>query len=191
MRDQSKRIMRAAVCLWVTLVVSTGVQAAHFQSVRSAVPSEAAHEQTFSLPIKIGDQWRYFKGLRAPPDDWASRTFHDSQWLRGPSSFGIRADNHATVLDDMRNRYTSLFIRRRFYVEDPSAIPALMLEMQFDDGFVAYINGVEVARANMTGEPPPHDAGAWPPHAIGTPEDYPVSQAALKALVPGYNVLAI
>ena len=177
MRVRAERATRAAVCIWGTLVVSTG-----------AALADDGHE---SLPINIGNPWRYFKGLTAPPADWASRDFDDSQWLRGPSSFGIGAENHATVLNDMRNRYTSLFIRRRFYVEDPAAIHALMLDMQFDDGFVAYINGVEAARANVTGEPPPHNAGAWPPHVIGTPENYPVSQAALKSLVPGYNVLAI
>ncbi len=43
---------------------------------------------------------------------------------------------------------STAFVRIPFSVADVSAIDSLRLRMKFDDGFVAYINGQEVARTN-------------------------------------------
>lgn len=51
----------------------------------------------------------------------------------------------------MLNINPSAFIRIPFNVADPAAFDSLLLKMRYDDGFVAYINGVEVARRNAPG----------------------------------------
>jgi hypothetical protein len=43
---------------------------------------------------------------------------------------------------------SSVYIRVPFNVDDPTDFTILKLRMKYDDGFVAYINGVEVARRN-------------------------------------------
>ena len=39
-----------------------------------------------------------------------------------------------------------MYQRIEFNVADPSVFNSLMLEMQYEDGFVAYLNGKQVAR---------------------------------------------
>ena len=48
---------------------------------------------------------------------------------------------------------TSVLVRIPFRIADPASISDLTLRMKYDDGFVAYINGVEVARRNIAGTP--------------------------------------
>ena len=68
----------------------------------------------------------------------------------------------------------------------------MTLLMQFDDGFVAYLNGVEIARALFTGTP------TWNSGASGSHSDidaiyyqeFDVS-AYVDLLQPGANLLAI
>jgi len=50
--------------------------------------------------------------------------------------------------------YHSLYLRKEFQVGAPSLVESLKLRILYDDGFVAYVNGHEVARANVDGEPP-------------------------------------
>ena len=48
---------------------------------------------------------------------------------------------------------TSVYMRIPFQVENPAEINVLTLRMKYDDGFIAYINGEEIARARYEGEP--------------------------------------
>ncbi len=43
---------------------------------------------------------------------------------------------------------SSLYVRYPFYVDDPATLSELQLHVQYNDGFVAYLNGQEVARRN-------------------------------------------
>ena len=51
----------------------------------------------------------------------------------------------------MANNYTCVFLRRKFTVTDPYEFGALTLSAKCDDGYIAWINGVEVARYNHAG----------------------------------------
>lgn len=48
----------------------------------------------------------------------------------------------------MKNKNASVYVRIPFTVTDPTALETLTLSLAYDDGFVAYLNGVEVARDN-------------------------------------------
>ncbi|MEM7346153.1 MAG: hypothetical protein AAF485_18085 [Chloroflexota bacterium] len=104
---------------------------------------------------KPGLEWRYFKGLREPSEpisDWRQIEFDDSSWFLGPVGLGYGDDDDATILDDMKGKYTSVFLRRAFEVKDIRGVRSLKLKISYDDGFVAYLNGTEIARRLM-GEP--------------------------------------
>ena len=63
----------------------------------------------------------------------------------------------------MMNANSSAFIRVPFSVPNLAAVDQLLLEMQYDAGFVAYLNGQEVARRNAptaAGVPPAFNAAA-------------------------------
>ncbi len=98
----------------------------------------------------------------------------------------------ATLLSDMPGLYSSIACRAAFALaaEDLDASWEYFLAVEFDDGFCAYLNGAEAARANCgaPGETPVWNGTASSPHAAGLERFFPVSGTRL---VEGTNVLAI
>ena len=99
--------------------------------------------------IPAGASWRYFKGSAPPPAGWNALDFDAGTWLEGPTGIGYGDDDDATQLGDMQGNYMAVFMRRRFEVTEATAVSALSLEVTYDDGFAAYLNGSEVARVNL------------------------------------------
>ena len=80
---------------------------------------------------------------------WTQEDLDDSSWQTGAT--GVGYNNPGLIgldVSTMQNFNTTAYTRMPFIVEDPSAIHGLTLRMCFDDGFIAYINGHEVARFN-------------------------------------------
>ena len=104
------------------------------------------------------DAWRYAVGSSDIGPDWVEPDFEDSDWLTGRGGFGYGDDDELTVLEDI----FSVFLRKEFEVSDLDLIDAALLHADFDDGFVAYLNGVEIARANLgeVGAPVAYDVPA-------------------------------
>ena len=138
--------------------------------------------------IDRGADWRYFRGTQAPPQDWNTRGFDDSSWDLGPAGFGYDDGDDATEINDMRNNFLTLFIRREFEVVDPSDLASLTLAIDYDDAFIAYLNGTEVARSNIGGSG--FDANANDSHEAGNVESFSLT-GDIGLLVAGSNVLAI
>ncbi|MEE8452309.1 MAG: lamin tail domain-containing protein, partial [Thermoguttaceae bacterium] len=98
------------------------------------------------------------------------------------------------VEDVMWDVNASMFVRMPFTLtaEDLSQLESLRLSMQYDDGFVAYLNGTEIARSNAPPSPTYSSSATaerTENQAVAR-EDIDVS-AYLGALVVGENVLAI
>lgn len=145
--------------------------------------------------IGEGDAWRYFKGESEPSGGslaWADPQFDDTDWDLGPSGFGYGDGDDGTELLDMRDNYTTVYIRKTFEIPDPGGVGDLELVVDYDDGFVAYLNGTEVERANLgdPGVPVPFDALADGNHEAGTPETFDITRFA-NELVAGTNVVAV
>jgi hypothetical protein len=96
------------------------------------------------------------------------------------------------VQTDMQGVNASLWSRIKFNVTDPGNYDTLSLRMKYEDGFVAYINGEEVARRNA---PTPVEWNST------SDSNRPIQDALvfeeinlmsfLHVLQPGINVLAI
>ncbi|MBN1421324.1 MAG: lamin tail domain-containing protein, partial [Planctomycetes bacterium] len=143
--------------------------------------------------VSTGAQWRYFKGTREPSNpitEWTEIGFNDGGWLTGDAGFGYGDADDATVLSDMEDGYLSVYIRKTFTVDDPSIYQSLLLSISYDDGFVAYLNGQEIARAAMDGDPPAFDDEADGSHEADGFEDFAVAGGG-GMLVAGTNVLAV
>lgn len=87
----------------------------------------------------------------------------------------------------------SAYMRMTFNVADPSAVDLLTLNVKYDDGFAAYLNGVLVASANAPGGVPGFDATATGEHADSEAREYESFNitAHASSLRTGTNVLAI
>ncbi|MCA9527709.1 MAG: CotH kinase family protein, partial [Myxococcales bacterium] len=149
---------------------------------------------TWDTRIDWGALWRYLPVEAQQDPFWPQPGFDDSGWPEGPSGFG-RADNDdATVVATH-----TIYVRHTFEVtaEEIADLQALLLHVDYDDGFVAYLNGVEVARALLgaPGVAPAPQQFADAAHeavlvAGSQPEVFDLFPLA-DLLVPGENVLAL
>jgi Big-like domain-containing protein/calcineurin-like phosphoesterase family protein/purple acid phosphatase-like protein/immunoglobulin I-set domain protein len=154
--------------------------------------------------VQSNSMWRSFKGTYEasfPVDAWRQLNFDHSEWSNSPAPFFFgdpytNALIRGTLLNDMLSNYTSIYLRQEFMVHGRGNITSLLLNAQSDDGFIAWINGVEVRRYNVpAGEPTyrtvassaapePQNAGAA--YIVAT-----LPAAAVAALIDGTNVLAV
>ena len=63
------------------------------------------------------------------------------------------SDVGLNVTTQMQNVNSSAFIRIPFTIADAGSIDNLLLSIRFNDGFIAWINGVQVAAVNAPGSP--------------------------------------
>ncbi|RLD68584.1 MAG: hypothetical protein DRI98_11660, partial [Bacteroidetes bacterium] len=77
---------------------------------------------------------------------WQEISYDDSNWEIGEPGFGFGDDDDVTILPVGTQ---SVYIRIAFDVQDISDITDLYFDVDYDAGFVAYINGTEVARENV------------------------------------------
>ncbi len=144
--------------------------------------------------VEGGDaSWRMRKATSEPPPDWMQLGFtEDDTWTTVETPVGFGDDDDATVLDDMQNAYSGVYLRRSFSIAEGDEIPQqIKLSLYFDDGVVAWINGREVARIRAPeGEPPPFDATASRSHEAREFEDV-VLNGAGDLLRVGENLIAV
>ncbi len=145
---------------------------------------------------RVGDVWRYFPGIAepsVPSTAWRQPGFDDSLWLTGRTSFTGASPVEATLLPTLPVNYSSVYFRRSFLLTNVADVKWLTLRMDYGDGFVAYLNGQEIARRNLGTDPDrpvTFDQLATASHYRGQPEEMDVS-ASLAALVSGTNTLAV
>ena len=154
----------------------------------------------------LGDSWH---SVQTIPNiaEWAIGTpgvgFEVSQPAGTPSylpEIGI------DVLNSMHDTETGLAINTSVYVAAPFVLTpddlstigdTLTLQMKYDDGFVAYLNGVEVARANAPADPTWHSEATTAHGDLAALEyvSFPINLTAFESaggqLIQGTNTLAI
>ena len=138
--------------------------------------------------IQTGELWRYHEGTSFPGSGWNELGFDDAAWPQGPTGIGYGDGDDATELPGMRNGYVTVYLRREFSLAEVASGPTLRFTVDYDDGFVAFVNGQEVARR---GVPPGQDLFTTADnHEAGQPEVIELQPPA-GTLVNGDNVLAI
>ncbi|MDB4732192.1 chitobiase/beta-hexosaminidase C-terminal domain-containing protein [bacterium] len=85
---------------------------------------------------------------------WQSADYDDSAWQSGNGPFGSGVSGLSVgtdVTDEVQSRTPTLYLRKDFTVSagNASSNSTLQLAVRYDDGFIAFLNGVEVARKNM------------------------------------------
>jgi hypothetical protein len=99
-----------------------------------------------------------------------------------------------TPLPDRVESFTSMYIRRRFQITDPSRIQSLLLRIHCGGGYAVRLNGKEIfrARAGGSGTPPGFQALADDCHAVEN-GFWVCDEIHLdpRELVQGENILAL
>jgi len=119
--------------------------------------------------IETNASWRYFKGTSDPNAGWDTTDdqFLGPAWLTGLAGFGYGDGDGHTLLTDMQNGYSTLYLRTTFSYDQVLDPRRLKLRIDYDDGFIAYVDGKEFARVNAPGEPgqrPPYNRLATASH---------------------------
>ncbi|KAA3597958.1 MAG: T9SS C-terminal target domain-containing protein [Calditrichaeota bacterium] len=141
--------------------------------------------------INEGDNCKYFVGNSEPPVTWKEINFNDNSWLNGQTGVGYGDGDDNTVIPQV----TSVYLRQEFTVTDLQNITFALFFMDFDDSFIAYLNGVEIARENISGLSPPFNTlsnGGREAEIYngGLPLVYKLNNFQ-NLLVQGQNVLSI
>lgn len=141
------------------------------------------------------DVWDYLVPTGPVNSSWNTVGFVTTGWSSGQGGFGYGDGDDQTVLP---NGTISCFQRIEFNVVDTSSIDFAALTIDYDDSFVAYLNGVEITRDLLSGTGQP----AWDQTASGLheaqiyqsvyPTQYSITKSFLSAnLNQGTNVLAV
>lgn len=147
---------------------------------------------TWQAPVLSDDTWRYLEPTLQPILTWNEVGFNDASWPTGQGGFGYGDGDDNTIVGEQ----VSIYLRIEFNVTDPSVISDAFFYLDYDDGYVAYLNGTEIARsATMSG------AGVNPVYTTetegeheaqmyqgGSPEETVVTETLLQT---GTNCLAI
>ncbi len=127
---------------------------------------------------------------------WFGGGFDDASWGDGTTGIGYDSAKYLPLIGAnteaaMKSITATAYMRIPFNVADPAAFAKLELRMKYDDGFIAYLNGTQVAAANAPAAP------AWNSTATTSSQEALVDafevfdiSAHLDRLVPGDNVLA-
>ncbi|MCO8124654.1 lamin tail domain-containing protein [Stieleria sp. TO1_6] len=97
------------------------------------------------------------------------------------------------IESEMATVNSSAYLRFPFQVADAATVESLTLQIRHDDGFVAYLNGVEIARRNAPASVG-FDAAATAsrdPSDVLQVVEIPLDATAIAAIQDGDNLLAI
>ncbi|NQU24289.1 MAG: CotH kinase family protein, partial [Candidatus Nealsonbacteria bacterium] len=105
---------------------------------------------------------------------------------------GVGAAVQIDVEAEMYGQNGSLWARYPFEIDNPLELDAMQLRMKYNDGFVAYLNGVSVAASNAPASPGWNAVATVDRDAAGSLEFETFDLTPhLELLQPGVNVLAI
>jgi len=165
--------------------------APYSQFVPSVIPSSNVVE----LLESESPDWKYFKGDNGEPSNpvnaWRNLNFNDNLWPIGRTSIGYGDNDDNTLIIDMQNNYSSIYLRHRFNVLDLNEIDTLRSKVYVDDGCIIWINGTEVARVHVSDGFKAYDDlngesyvdnAIWEEVTLLAPYDY---------LVEGENIIAV
>lgn len=162
----------------------------YFSALLLSISTVAQNVDHWEALVLDNVDWRYKVPVSEPDPNWNTLSFDDSSWSTGMGGIGYGDNDDSTIVAS-----GPVYMRHVFNVIDPNVWPILRFAMDFDDGYVAYLNGVEISRRNLgvQGSNVPFNTNATAQHEAvlylnGVPENDTVPSSLLQQ---GLNVLAI
>ncbi len=151
----------------------------------TSLVDEHADKQVLVPTGDIGTDWR------------TDPNFITSGWTEGEGGVGYETGSgyesyiDVDVYDKMYNHNGTCYLRIPFTVDcDPADITTLILQVRYDDGFIAYLNGVKIAEINAPGSPQWNSLATGSHEADDSFDSYDVT-SYIGNLDKGENLLAI
>ena len=141
------------------------------------------------------DTWTYKPLDEWEKPVWSKADFDDSDWATGKAGFGFGDKDDQTKT---KGKY-GVCIRKKFDLDgkDLASIDHIKLSIDYDDAFIAWLNGVEIARSDNaekinSQKPFPTSTREARKYKGGEYEEYDIPQNVLKkAIRTDENVLVI
>jgi hypothetical protein len=143
------------------------------------------------ISFPLGSTYSYLKGKNGDTlsGNWNTKTYNSKNWLSGNSPFYYGDSGGATLLSDMQNSYSTVYLRSQFVATNISKIEEVTFSYNYDDGFVIWLNGKNIISKNA---PTTISYNAFAPinHDAGSFETSKLTIAS-SAIAEGTNQLAI
>jgi hypothetical protein len=135
--------------------------------------------------------FKYLKGKDAAsiPANWMTANFAAADWKVGNAPFWYGDGTDGTLLNDMINSYSTVYLRSTFTAVNVKELQDVNFSVNFDDGFIVWINGEEAIRVNAPVDHP-YNSFSTDLHESGTFELYTLPARDLE-LTEGENLIAI
>ena len=155
-----------------------------------------AQTNHYETVVRDTQQWQYIVPNVNTSATWSQPSFNASTWLVSPGGFGFGDNDDGTIIP---NGSVSVYMRKSFNITDINALTKIIFHMDYDDGFIAYINGVEIARNNLgtVGQPAAFNLLASASHEAqlyqnGLPDQFIFNPAQFASfLLQGSNVICV
>jgi len=141
--------------------------------------------------IRFGAAWKYLDAGIAAPADWRSLSFNDAGWKTGAAEFGYGAKRERTTIrfgSNPENKYITTYFRKSISIADISLYSTVRINAYIDDGAVIYVNGAEVARMNIKGNPTASTLAAY---AEDNGNTLSVFDIPATSFINGTNTIAV
>jgi hypothetical protein len=164
-----------------------------------------------SYVVSVGSTTAYIEPTQDLPNSgtplgWTARTYNLAQdngkgdtgngdgsgnWQsNGRIGLGYGDGDDVTAIDN-DGSVRSVYSRTTFNVASASAIVSMILEIDYDDAYVAWLNGTEISRANISTATPLWNSAATAGHEATHKYTTINVSSFTSALVTGDNVLAV
>ncbi|MDB4600796.1 chitobiase/beta-hexosaminidase C-terminal domain-containing protein, partial [Akkermansiaceae bacterium] len=152
-----------------------------------------------TVPINKGVNAKYFVPASDPgAEDWRAPAYNDSAWTTAALAFGW--DTSGPYLDLLgsdgnlssvaKGVNASIYVRVPITIDDPSTVQRMVLDLNWEDGVVGYLNGEQILSENAP-NPVLWDSRATSSHTDSlavVPDTYEIDFTG--KLVSGTNILA-
>jgi hypothetical protein len=150
------RFRRISLLLSLTAFGTAGISLVMCAPKATWAQTAAPASSRKLLPVRAQPA-RVFAGVM--PADWQAPAFDDRPWTSAPGVMapraafapGVAAPAGVTAVDVFPG--SALYTRTHFDVDDIVSARCLELRITYQDGFIAYLNGIEVARRNVPTAP--------------------------------------
>ena len=145
--------------------------------------------------VRADNIWKYWNASSIPANyaSWKDLGYDDQNWSSGAGGIGYGDNDDQTIIASI----PSILLRHEFVVHDVEEITHLIFHADYDDGFIAYLNGQEIMRSdNLSASPAYHELTSSQHEAVmysgGIPDDITFDGEEIEELLQdGANILAI
>ena len=93
--------------------------------------------EDWEFVVVDNSQWQYLVPTASIGNTWTESGYNDSNWSTGTGGFGYGDGDDGTTLQNAN----SVFLRQEFTVDDAADIGYMAFSIDYDDGYIAYLNG--------------------------------------------------